>query len=388
MHGFMTPAELEIVPEPSLGERVRNFWRRYRWFLLVVVAPTLIAAAYLYGMASDQYVSEAHYLVRAQTGDAPKSAGGLGDLIGLGGSSSGAQNEAMSVSDYLTSHDVVDALQKQLNLVAMFRRPGVDALSKLPFADPTPEYLLKYYRKQVDVYFDTDTGITTLKARAFEPRDAYALSSALLKLGEQRVNELNLRGYADAVELSKKQLDEAERSLRALGAQVTNFRQAGRDVDPSGSAEAKIQLVSKLQGELAAARAQLATTLQLIGGNNPQTQALRQQVRSLEQQVANESSRLAGGSNAIAAGLGSYEGLQMQQQFLAKRYDAASVAFETARQQAVRQQLYLVRVVEPNMPVKSIYPQRALILVTMLVSLLIVYAIGWLIVAGVKEHAV
>lgn len=385
MHGFMAPAEIEVEAAPTLRQQSRGLLARYRWFFLVVVAPLLVVATYLYAFASDQYVSEAHFLVRTQSGNTP-SGGGIGAALGFGGAAP-AQSEAMSVSDYLTSHDVVSALQKRLNLVGIFRRPEADGLSKLMAEAPTPETLLKYYRKQVDVHYDTDNGITTLKVRAFRPDDSYAIARALLALGEQRVNEMNVRGFRDAVALSERQLRETERALGEVQAQMTQFRQTERDVDPAGSAEAQIGLVSRLTQELSAARAQLQTTQRLIGGNNPQSQALRQQVASLETQLASQNARLTGGSDAIATGLGGYEQLRIRQENLAKRYDAATAAFESARQLAVRQQLYVVRVVDANRPVKSEYPKRAVTLLTMFAALMVAYAIGWLIAAGVREHA-
>ena len=384
----MTPADVEIERKPSARARMRLAWKKYRWFAIVVLAPTLIVAAYLYGMASDQYVSEAHYLVRSQSTQSKPQTGGIAGALGLGGGGASlGSGEAMSVADYLTSHDVVDALRKRIDLVSIFRRPEADLLSKLPYADPTPEYLLRFYNKQVDVDFDTDNGITTLTARAFRPNDAYRLTSVLLALGEQRVNEMNLRGFSDAVALSRRQLDEAEVALSGVQAQMTRFRQSEGDVDPAGSATAQIGVVARLTQELSAARSQLQTTIQLIGSDGPQAEALREQVRSLQAQLSAQSGRLAGGTGAIAQGLGSFERLKIQQELLAKRYDAASASYEQARQEAVRQQLYVVRVVDPNMPVKSIYPKRALILVTLFMTLLVVYAIGWLIAAGVREHA-
>ena len=390
MHGFMTPADAEVQAAPPLSTRARRLWKRYKWLLLVVVAPTLLLATYLYAMASDQYVSEAHFIVRTQGGSDPApSVGGITAALGFGGAGGGgaASTEAQSVADYLTSHDVVATLQKRLNLVALFRRPEADLGSRLTVAEPTPEFLLRYYQQQVDVYFDTDTGITTLKARAFRPGDAYNLSRALLTLGEQRVNEMNIRGFSDAVALSRRQLEEAERALGDVQTQLTRFRQTGRDVDPAGTAQAQIALVSRLSQELSAARSQLATTQSLIGSDSPQVQALKQQIRSLEGQLAAQNGRLAGGASTIAEGLGGYERLRIQQELLAKRYEAATATYQQARQNAVRQQLYVVRVVEPNMPVKSLYPKRALTLLTVLCALLVVYAIGWLIAAGVREHA-
>lgn len=390
----MSPAEIDAPPKVGVRERARGIWKRYKWFTIVVIAPVLIATTYLYGVATDQYVSEAHFLVRSgsSSSSSAPSSGGLSGLMGGSSSSSSsslaAAGESASVVDYLMSHDVVRALQKRLDIVTLFRRPEADFLSRLSVANPTPEFLQKYYLSQVDVEFDYETGITTLAARAFRPADAYAITRELLHFGERRVNEMNTRAYTDAVSLSRRQLDEAEAALKAGGSNVTSFRQTERDADPTTSAGAQISLVSNLRLQLSAARAQMQTTTQLIGANNPQTEALKQQVRSLEQQLASQSSRLAGGGNAIAAGLGNYEALRMQQEFLQQRYTTASTAYESARQQAVRQQLYLVRTVEPNMPVKSTYPSRALMLITLFAALTLVYAIGWLIMAGVREHSV
>ena len=386
----MSPAEVQIAQPQQLAGRLRAVWERRKWLAIFVLIPTLLAAGYLYLIASDQYVSEAHFIVRSQSaGSSGSSSGGLSSLFGgssSGGSSLTSIGDSMTVGDYLQSHDAVEALQKRLDMVALFRRPGTDFLSRLMVARPTPEFLFNYYKGQVQVQFDENTGITTLTARAFRPADAYAIASQLLLLGERRVNDMNTRSYNDAVALTKRQMDETERSLRAIGTQVTSFRQTQRDIDPANSASAQIGLVTQLQANLAAARSQLQATGQLIGANNPQADALRQQIRSLETQLSTQNGRLTGGGS-IASGLGTYEDLQTQRNFLQTRYASVSTAYDQARQNALKQQLYIVRVVNPNMPVKSIYPQRFLTILTILVALFVVYAIGWLIVTGVREHA-
>lgn len=385
----MSPAEVQVTQQPQLVTRAGGWWSRNKWMAIFVIIPTLIAAAYLYLVASDQYVSEAHFVVRSQAGGSSSSSGSsLSSLFGGSGGSVAAISESMTVADYLQSHDAVEALQKRVDLVALFRRPEADFLSRMMIARPTPEYLANFYKSQVRIEFNTDNGITTLSARAFRPDDAYAIASQLLLLGERHVNEMNVRAFADAVALSKRQLDETERELRGIGAKVTSFRQTQRDVDPQGSASAQIGLVSNLEASLSAARAQLQTTGQLIGTNNPQAEALRKQIRSLETQLASQSGRLAGGGRAIASNLGTYEDLQTQRTFLQQRYANVSTSYEQSRQQALRQQLYIVRVVNPNLPVKSIYPRRFVMTLTIFIVLFVVYSIGWLVIAGVREHSV
>ena len=54
---------------------------------------------------------------------------------------------------------------------------------------------------------------------------------------------------------------------------------------------------------------------------------------------------------------------------------------------AQRQALFLARVVEPNMAQEAEYPKAGFILGSLFAILCVLYAMGWLVVAGVREHA-
>jgi capsular polysaccharide transport system permease protein len=372
----------------TLGQRTLAWLKANRAFLLIVILPTLLVTLYYGVLASNQYESEADFIVRA-VADSPAPVSGLGQILNLAGGVSEAQSEALSVSDYLSSHDAVAALRANSQLVERFRRPEVDPISQLWGHDPKPESLLKYYRRHVEVQYNTDTGITTLRVRAFRPQDSYAIISALLRLGEQRVNALNVRIYQDTLAVANRELSEAEEAVARTQQTMTGFRQTNRDIDPSGSSTAQIHLVSDLSGTLAAARAQLSSMSGSIRPDSPQYIAQAARVRALEAQVVAQSGRLAGdgGGKTIATDLGAYESLRLRQDFAAKRYAAAASGLEQARDRAMKQQLFVVRVVEPNLPVKSTFPKRLTIIATVFFALLLAYAIGWLIAAGVKEHA-
>jgi capsular polysaccharide transport system permease protein len=386
-HGVIALSDFdESQNSEGLRQKVTRYIAKSRAFLLIVVLPTILTAAYFYIIAADQYQSEAHFIVRAANQQGRPSTG-FGQLLGIAGGSTQAESEASSVSDYLQSHDAVSALQKKINLVAMFRRDNADIVSRLHPAQPTPETLLKYYRRKVNVHYDSDAGITDLTVKAFTRQDAYTLATLLLELGEQRVNEMNRRSYEDAVRSSRRQLDQAEDAVTAIQSRMTGFRQAQEDIDPEGTGQAQIKLVSELNGNLAAARSQLQSMSNTLSHSSPQYVAMRRQVESLSAEIAHQSSKLAGGRSNIASSLGSYEDLRIRQEFAGKRYEMAAAAFDKAREEARDQQLYVVRVVNPNMPVKSLFPQRGKILATTLIALLLIYSIGWLIAAGVKEHA-
>jgi capsular polysaccharide transport system permease protein len=59
---------------------------------------------------------------------------------------------------------------------------------------------------------------------------------------------------------------------------------------------------------------------------------------------------------------------------------------ETARNEAQRQQLYLDRVVQPNLPDYPIEPRRIRYVLVVLVLGLLIWAITSLLTAAVREH--
>jgi capsular polysaccharide transport system permease protein len=380
--------EREPPSNRSLWGRLAEKARANRWFLAVVVAPTLVTALYYFGIAAKQYESEAHFMVRAASSNSAVATGGLAQVIGLAGGTTSAASESYSVGDYLTSHDAVAALQNRLNLVSIFRRPEADFLSELRPSKPSAERLLKYYRNQVVVNYSPDTGITTVKVHAFRPEDARAVAETMLQLGEERVNALNRRALENAVANARNQLSLAENAVQASQGGLTQFRQSGRDVDPDRTSIAGITLLGGLKQQLDQGRAQLATLGEGVRHDSPQYIAAKQRVDALAAQVAAESSRLAGSPGAVAQGLGRYEGLRLRQDFAAKRYESAAASLQAAQEQAIKQQLYVVRVVEPNLPEKSLFPERWLIVATVGLAALLIYGFGWLIAAGIREHAV
>ncbi|WBO22734.1 lipopolysaccharide biosynthesis protein [Sphingomonas abietis] len=359
--------------------------RAHRNWCLIVLLPTVLIAAYYYLIAADQYESEAHFVVRTSDTQ-PAAPTGLGQALTLVGGAS-SERDALVVADYLKSHDAVSALQSQIGLSQRYRRPEADIVSRLWFANPTPEQLQKYFSSKADVDVSTDTGITTLKVRSFRPEDSYQIIRELLKLGENRVNTLNHRNYANAVAMSQQRVQEAEASLAQVQGRITQFRSDERDFNPQVTGTSRTTMVSDLQGQLAIARAQESAMAAVLAPTSPQLTATRQRVAALSRQVAAETAKLSQGPGNVATGMGAYEGIKMRQEMAGKQLDVAYSALQHAQDDARRQQLFVVPVVDPNMPVRALYPQRTKIVVTAFLALLLIYGIGWLIAAGVREHA-
>lgn len=359
--------------------------RAHRNWCLIVLLPTILVAAYYYLVAADQYESEAHFVVRT-SGAQPAAPSGLGQALTLVGGAS-SERDALLIADYLKSHNAVDALQSRIGLSQMFRRPEADLFSRLWFSSPTPEQLQKYFDGKSSVDVSSETGITVLKVRSFRPADSYRIIRELIQLGEARVNTLNRRNYANAVAMSQRRVAEAETALSQIQGRITQFRQNERDFNPQITGASRTGMVSELQGQLAVARAQESSMAAVLSSSSPQLVAVRQRVAALARQVGLEAGKLSQGPGNVASGMGAYEGIKMRQEMAGKQFEIASTALLRAQDDARRQQLFVVPVVDANMPVRALFPERTKIVVTAFLALMLIYGIGWLIAAGVREHA-
>lgn len=379
----MTRAEDE---QPDGNNPVRSWLRGRRGaFLLIVVAPTLLVFGYLLLFASPQYESRSEYLIRGMKPEAP-AIGGLAQVLG-GSQASVAGREAEAIKDYLLSHDVIAGLRSRgVDVVQIYRRQGLDPISRLRFANPRAETLLEYYRDHVDVDYDRETGATRIAVRAFAPADARQIAKALIELGEQQVNTFNSRAASTGIGVAQRDVGDAERELLAIQGRLTGFRDVTGDIDPSRSSEGERQQLQQLQAELGRQRAILVSMSTFLAASSPQVQVQRSRVGALERSIAQAQGKLTGNSEASSRRLATYEELKLRQDFARKRYEAARAALETARAEVDRQRLFFVSVVTPNMPEKPVRPMPFRTGLTLLAALAVAYAIGWLILAGIREH--
>jgi capsular polysaccharide transport system permease protein len=370
------------VPARRSGLRLW-LWKR-RHFLLFVGLPTLIAAIYLYGFAAGQYVSEARFVVRGQKEMSAGSA--LSQMIGAAGFKA-APEDAMAVRDYLQSHDAVTALERQVPLVEMYRRPEADGLARLWSPNLPAEFMLMYFRHMNSVEVDSSSGITTIRARGFRPDDAQAIAEAQLRISEDFVNQLSARSRAASLQLAQTELDRAEQRVVAAQEAITEWRQREQAVDPAGLAQIGQASMASLESALNAARTELQEKSAFMRPDNPQIANLRNRIDTLERRIRAERGRLTTGQEALPERISAYERLATEREFANRQLSSATASLEAARVDAQRQQLFLSRVVEPNLADYPLYPRSSMVLLSIFGILTMIYGIGWLLLAGVREHA-
>ena len=378
-----TWSEAAPIPPPKPQSRLKRFLRHpFTWWVL---APTLLAIAYFYLLASPQFVSEARFVVRSRA-DAPQLSLGnmLSAAVGAGGS--GATGEAYSVRDFLTSHDAVMRTHERLDLTRIWGREDADLIARLWNDDP--ERLTKYYNGMVSVSFDSATGVVTLRVRSFTPEDSKAIADTLLALSEQLINSLSERAREDALRIARAEVGIAERRVLDSRAALTRFREQQQELDSAGAVQAAMQAMGQLEGQLIAAQAELRERQAFMRPDNVALQNTRNRIEALERQIVAERARRTQGDGALSQQLAAFERLMLEREFADRQLASATASLETARMEAQRQQMYLSRVVEPNLAVYPLYPRKLISVGSIFLGLSVAFGIGWLLVAGMREHAV
>lgn len=374
------------LPAPATTERLPWLRTRRGAYGLLVVLPTLLTLAYLALVASPQYESKSEYVVRGMQPEAP-AASGLAELFGGQQGIGSAGREAGTIRDFLLSPDAIAALKTRgIDVVALYNRKDVDFFSRLRFDKPRAETVLDYYRDHVRVDYDKEEGVTRLSVRAFSPGDARRVAQVLIELGEGRVNAFNRRALDAGIEVAKTDLGSAEQELLRIQSEMTGFRDLTNDIDPARSGEGGRAQLQQVEGELEKQRAELAAMLRALSPSSPQVITQRGRIAALGQAAASMSAKLTGGGNSAARELAGYEELKLRQDFAAKRYETARAALESAKAKVAQQRLFFVSVVTPNLPEKPVRPMPLRTTLALFIALTVAFAIGWLILAGIREH--
>lgn len=384
----MTDAKLNYVgPAPKLltSERSRKaWWRRVPLgFLFIVVLPTALAMIYYLLIATPRYVSEARFVVRSPDRVQTSTLGVALQGVGL----SGAQGESYAVHEYITSRDGLKDLQRTFNVAAIMGRDEADIFFRYPrFGESrSQEGLYKAFQRFITVGYDSATGISTLRVQAFRPQDAQALSNALLNGGESLINGLNERSASNTIREAAQAEAEARAEVARVQQRLTAFRNQSGFIDPSLQATQSSQLIGQLLVTIAQLRAE-RDQLSAAAPASPQLPALSGRIAAYERQVEVERAKIAGTSSSLAPSVGAYQDLVLDRELADRQLAQATAAVVTARQEARRQNLYLERIVNPNLPDKPALPRRWMSILTVFASALLLYAVGWLIWAGVREH--
>jgi capsular polysaccharide transport system permease protein len=355
-----------------------------RLFILTVLVPFLLSIAYFGFLASDVYISESKFVVRSPEKPSPTGVGVILQNVGF----TGGDQEVFAAQSFAVSRDALRAINQNDAFENAYSRDEIFVLDRFdPFGlFGSFEDLYEYFQSKVKLLNDTTTSITTLTVRAYSPDEAHRVNQRLLQMSEATVNRLNVRGRQDVIRTALNEVAEAKAQAQTSAVALASFRNRYGVLDPQKQAEAQMQMVSKLQDTLIGARAELAQ-LQRYTPLNPRIPVLESQIGTIQSEIDKELGKVAGNRGSLAQSAVQYERLLLENELANKQLTGALTSLEQARNEAQRQQAYVERIVQPNLPDAPMEPRRLRGILATLALSLVVYGILRMLLAGVKEHA-
>lgn len=374
----------EAVDETSFERRLRRLKRVNALFLIVVVLPVLASILYFGFLASDVYISESKFVLRAPE---RRSVTGIGAFLQTAGFSN-ANEEESAARSYAVSRDALRAVNKNGMFEKAYSNPQISIFDRFNSTGiwGSFEDLFNYFQGKVELQNDSTTSITTLTVRAFTAEDARKFNEQLLELSEATVNRLNLRGRQDVVRFAQNEVAEAKVKAQSAAIALAAYRSRSGVVDPEKQAEVQMQMVSNLQNQLIVAKTDLAQ-LRRYAPENPRIPVVQTQIATIESQIGQETGKVTHGSSSLAVGAVQYQRLTLENEFAEKQLASALASFEEAQNEARRKQAYVERIVQPNLPDAPMEPRRLRGVFATLILSLLAYGILRMLLAGIREHA-
>ena len=396
----VTPATSTALPITSKGsartvvfDHLQSFVsprrRRSRlgWFsfVILIAVPTLAAAYYYCFVAADQYVAEFRFALHSAEPERHDPALFLQESIGP----SVIGVDSYVVVQYLASRAIIDDLSATLDLRQMFSRSEADWPARLDLPVSIEE-LVRYWRRQVDAFFDATNGTIVVRARAFTAQDTLTLAENILASSERLVNDLSARARRDALRNAEDEVGRAEKRLKLALTRLREFRDKEGIIDPRKTAEATVALAGRVRDELVRADTELSTLKHYMRDDAPSIKMLEARVQSLQAQRRAVESEVTDTektrSEALSRVMGSYEQLESERTFAENSYQHALQALDRSRINADRQQVYLATFVRPTLPEEALYPRRLQSLGVVFLMTIVIWAIGGVAVQSIRDH--
>lgn len=374
--------QVVVAPPKKLQKKWYKKFNGLFW--ATVIIPTACSLVYFSVWASDRYISESSFVVRSPNNQA--SLNGIGAFLQSAGLSR-AQDDTYAVQEYMHSRTSLDMLSKVLPIRDFYEKKG-DVFSRFnAFGwQNSKEAFYQYYRNKVVVDFNSVSGIATLRVASFDAKDSQRLNVALLRQGEDLINQLNTRARQDTIRFAEQNVVEAEKRIQEAAADLTAFRTRNGIFDLNAQSKIQLELVSKLQDELIVIQTQL-DQVKAMTPDNPQIPGLQARERSLKQEISQQMRRISGvGDNSITGKAAEYQRIFLENELAQQQLAATLVSLETAKAEADRKQLYLEVVSQPGEPDLAMEPARLYNIIATFIIGLMVYGVLSLLSASVREH--
>jgi len=326
-------------------------------FLLLVV-PNLASIYYFVFLASDQYQSETRFTVRSSTPALGKNK--LAKATGL--PSTQIVQDTLIVTNFIKSKDMVAALTSKVDLQNIYGRETIDPIARLK-KDASSEKLLRYWEDMISVSIDANSGIVTVKARAFSAADAQKILKEVVTASEAVVNDVNNRIWRDVIVTAQTNLDNAKNQLQNTREELLSARNQTGILSVEGASTIITNLISSVQKERIGLQQKYDALLGAVSADAPQMKVLKREIDSKQKQLDQLNSQIAGQNKSeqnLADVSVDMSQRELEQSLAEQQFATSMKTLEQVQFVSKQQLLYLDTFLAPDLPDDAEYPKRAL----------------------------
>ena len=326
-------------------------------FLLLVI-PNIASVYYFTCVASDQYQSETRFTVRTST--PALGSNQITKVTGLPPAQ--IVQDTLIVTNFIKSKDMVAALEDKVDFQKIYGNDSIDRIARLK-KDASSEKLLDYWEDMVSVKIDANSGIVTVKARAFTAADARQVLNAVVAASEVVVNDVNTRIWRDVIATAQANLDNAKNQLQKARDQLLAARNQTGVLSVEGSSTVLTNLISSVQKERIDLQQKYDALLGTVSADAPQMRVLKREIDSKQKQIDELNSQVAGQNKSeqnLADVSVDMSQRELEQSLTEQQFATSMKTLEQVKFVSKQQLIYLDTFLAPSLPDEAEYPQRAL----------------------------
>ena len=370
-------------PADQQGQGTARVQRVFRWIRDGILLLSLFSAGY-WLLASDRYVSEGIVIIQ----NTDQIGVPTMDLVGmLGGMAGVSRPDQLLLLEHLLSVDMLNKLDKALNLRGHYSDSQWDFASRMWFEDASIEWFHRHYLRRTEVVFDDFAGVLRIRAQAYTADMARKIARMLVDEGERYMNEMSHELARVQVDFLDRQVAQAHAEVLQASDALLAFQNQKGLVSPKATVESIYAIIAKLEGQRTELQTQLASLPRNLDGNHPTRKSLQQSLQAVERQIAQEHAKLASTSGKPLNSLVEEEQrLHLELNFKLDVYKTALVGLEKGRMDAART-MKLVSVLQmPTMPEYPWEPRRIYGVTATLVVTLLVLGVVNLLKSVILDH--
>ncbi len=355
-------------------------------FFLIVLIPSIVAAAYFGFIATPQYIAEAKFAVR--TGEIPKI-DGMGAVTGLPVAK--IAQDTQVVTNYMKSRAIVESLEGRLGLRSLYSADEIDWYARFARDKPIEEFV-DYWKSMTDASIQGMSGIVVFTVRAFSASDAKRIADAVIDLSEALVNDMNNRMLRATVSDAEREFARSADRLSRARVEYQKVRNSEGMLDAGQAGKALAELITALQGERLRLQQEYDTQSKYVSATAPQMRTLSARLKALADQIADLEAKLttqrttAVADKVLSESMTKFAQQDLERRIAERQYAVAAAALELARATSERQLVYLAAFVRPALPQESRYPRRVLFTSLVVIASLVTWSALCGALTAVRNH--